>query len=132
MTRSHVPRAFRRTARYRSLVLVALFSGCSTIPFGGDEEPDSTVHVLNRSLYDVTVLLFRGGRRQRLGMVPAASERTFPVATQGERSAGSANLAADPIGSDMVHHSPSFRLTGNNELFWTLMPNLDQSALTIR
>ena len=130
MTRSEVLRGFKGVARCGCLVFLALFSGCTTIPRGADDV-DSTVHVLNRSRYDVTVLLYRGGRRQRLGMVPAVSERTFSVTTRFERSASSANLAADPIGSDMIHHSPPFRFTGGNELFWTLMPNLDHSALTV-
>ena len=112
------------------LLALVLVTGCAHVG-QGDEKDNATVHVLNHSQFDITILVNRGGRRQRLGLVPAASERTFTVTDEFDRGVGAVTLVADPVGTDRVYHSPRFRFTGGDEVFWTLMPNLEQSSLMV-
>ena len=126
----HLIRRLSRLSRASFLLTLGLAAGCAHVR-EGDEKNNATVHVLNRGQFDITILLNRGSRRQRLGLVPAASERRFTVTDEFDSGVGAVTLVADPVGSDRVYHSPRFRFVGGDEVFWTLMPNLEQSSLMV-
>jgi hypothetical protein len=86
-----------------ALSLLLLLSSCSqrtSADPATPPPPETTVQVRNQKLVDMTVFAMNGGRRVRLGLVPAVSTRTFTLPPNLIFEMATLRFLADPIGSN--------------------------------
>lgn len=83
------------------LLCAGLCAGCLSAKEAVDGE-GATVEVQNRRFLDVTVYVFRGGHRLRLGVVTGTRSAVFTLPGSFVREGGPFRFVADPIGSDRL------------------------------
>ncbi|HSR14959.1 MAG TPA: hypothetical protein VLL51_04365 [Gemmatimonadales bacterium] len=83
-----------------ALILIAtLAGGCSrTPPATVDPTEPSYLEVQNQSFYDMTVYVYRGGARIRLGTVSGNSTQVFEIPRSIASPGIPVRFMADPIG----------------------------------
>jgi hypothetical protein len=84
--------------------------------------PETTVEVRNQKLVDMTVFALNGGRRIRLGLVPAVSTRTFTVPPNLIFEMATLRFLADPVGSNAQQVSEELLVHPGDQLTVTLPP----------
>jgi hypothetical protein len=84
--------------------------------------PETTVEVRNQKLVDMTVYALNGGRRIRLGLVPAVSTRTFTVPPTFVFEMATLRFLADPVGSNAQQFSEELLVHPGDQVSLTLPP----------
>lgn len=132
-----VPLRLRAPASAGALVLGLIGSAACGAwhlpnPFTGTGRTTVQVEVENRSWADVIVFARAASNTRRLGMVPAQNRRVFVVPRSLSAPGTELHLRADPVGSDVVQHSPPVVLGGGETLVWTLVEYAGHSTLVVR
>lgn len=80
---------------------------------------------------DVVIHAVRGGMRQRLGMVTAATTQRLVVPARFAESGASFFLVADPVGARGEVRSPAIFPQGGQTVVWVLESDLARSMLSL-
>lgn len=100
-------------------------------PGDGDSRTPSVLRVTNHNWLDVTVYVQHDGARSRVGLVTAASTRTFVLPRRLIGADGSIFLVGEPVGtlasvaSDVLHVLPG------QPIEWTLESDLERSSASV-
>jgi hypothetical protein len=79
----------------------ALLGGCASAPRNDVQVgPATTVEVENQSFFDMTVYVFEGGRRVRLGTVPGLATRIYTIPERLLFGISALRFQIDPLGGD--------------------------------
>ncbi len=84
----------------------------------------TTVQVENQSFLDVTVYVFEGGRRVRLGMVPGVSTRTLEIPERMIFGISLLRFQVDPLGSNRTPMSQEITVAPGQELRLVVPPTV--------
>jgi hypothetical protein len=85
--------------------------------------PDrTTVRVDNRKFLDVTVYVWNGGQRVRLGLVPGTSTRTFTIPSSLIFGTSTLRFQADPIGASETPVSHEIAVREGDEVGLVIQP----------
>ncbi len=89
--------------RYLMLCLLcgSLCGACATQK-KAPRRGEATLEVQNRNFLDMTVYVYRGGERLRLGQVTGNRSEVFILPGNFVREGGTFRLLADPIGSNRM------------------------------
>ena len=90
-----------RTPRLLAFALVLFVAACaSSTTQGGPEsnEPATTIEVDNQNFNDMTIYVYEGSQRVRLGSVPGVSTRTFRIPERLLFGISALRFQADPLG----------------------------------
>jgi hypothetical protein len=91
----------------------------------------STLRVENHHWLDVNIFVVREGQRNRLGLVTAASTKSFTLPRALVGAQGEIRLIADPIGASTSISTDLIVLKPGTQVVWTLESNLNRSTLAI-
>lgn len=107
------------------LVLVLGLTGCSARQAGGPLPPSgsrTTIRVENQNFLDMTVYVFRGSQRVRLGTVSGVSSRVFTIPQNLVFGATPLRFQADPVGSRSTAMSHEISVRPGDQVTMTI-PN---------
>ena len=115
--------------------LVLLTAGCGQkqpanvdiLPEGGE----ISVVVQNNHWNDMTLYLVHEGVSDRVGVVTAASTRSFVLPVQRFGAAGSFRLSAYQIGGDRYHVTEPLPVQRAEHITYTLETDLQRSSVTV-
>jgi hypothetical protein len=108
-------------------VLLLVVTACASAPRDTAGEPAdtgtaTTIEVENQSFYNMTVFVFEGGRRVRLGTVPGLATRTFPIPERLLFGITSLRFQLDPLGGDRTPLTQEIAVTRGDALRMIIPP----------
>lgn len=118
------PRA-RRAAWMLALVVAAVAAGCSrSKPSDEPLEPTpvTRLRVQNQAFLDMTIYVFRGPQRLRLGTANGNSTSRFTIPSSLIFGATPLRFQADPIGSNRASISEEVTVAPGDEVTLTIPP----------
>ena len=89
------------------------------------------IRIVNRNWADMRVYLERDGVRALLGIVTSGKTADFPAPRDMTAAAGTLRLIGDPVGSQIVFASESFRVDPGQTVEWTIRVRPAYSGITI-
>lgn len=120
-------------------LLLALVAGCATrapVASPGPDPDGAPTHVLlavdNHNWSDVVVSVEHDSKRDRLGMVKAASRQVLRIPVMWIGASHAIHLVAHRIGSVGEFRSEGFSVQDDQVISWTLESDLQQSSLSLK
>jgi hypothetical protein len=106
------------------LLALALFfvAACATGK-GIEERPTTTVEVDNQALADMTIYVFRGSQRIRLGMATGLRRTRFKLPQGIVFGSTSLRFMADPVGGSATPVSEEIQVTEGEEVVLRIPPS---------
>jgi hypothetical protein len=115
--------------------LVLLVAGCGQQrPANGDVAPERgeiSMVVQNNHWNDITLYLVHEGVSDRVGVVTAASTRSFVLPLRRFGTAGTFRLSAYQIGGDQYHVTELLPVQRDEHVTYTLESDLQRSSVTV-
>lgn len=105
------------------LILLASVAACASS--GNQPETggvETTVQIENQNFLDMTVYVYEGGQRVRLGTVPGVSSRTFPIPERILFGISALRFEADPVGSQQTSFSDEIAISPGESLRLVIPP----------
>ena len=87
--------------------------------------------MINHHWSDVRIYLLHDGIDERLGMVTAASTKSFPLSWRYFASGGTVRLRAHPVGNPRSLFSEGILVRPGQEIEWVLEEQLGRSSLSV-
>lgn len=108
-----------------ALTLVAIVTGgCArTAPAPVDPMEPSYLEVQNQSFYDMTVYVYRGGARIRLGTVSGNSTQVFEIPRSIANPGIPVRFMADPIGGARTPYSEEITILPGETIVLRIPPS---------
>lgn len=115
--------------------LVLLVAGCGQKrPVNDDVAPEGgeiSMVVQNNHWHDMTLYLVHEGVSDRVGVVTAASTRSFVLPLRRFGTAGTFRLSAYQIGGDQYHVTELLPVQRDEHVTYTLENDLQRSSVTV-
>lgn len=115
--------------------LVLLLAGCGQKrPANGEVAPEGgeiSMVVQNNHWHDITLYLVHEGVSDRVGVVTAASTRSFVLPLRRFGTAGTFRLSAYQIGGDQYHVTELLPVQRGEHVTYTLESDLQRSTVTV-
>lgn len=114
----------RNTIGFGMLALTLALAGCSQSEgdFTRPSQPRTTVEVENRSFNQVTIYVYRGSERARLGQVSGSSTQTFTIPERMLFGISTLRFVADPLAGSGSPTSHEVAVTPGDQLRLTIPP----------
>ena len=117
-------RRARRAAWMMVMTLSALAAGCSRNNPDPNAEPAQVtrLRVQNQAFLDMTIYLYRGSQRMRLGVANGNSTTRFTIPSSMIFGATPLRFQADPIGSNRASISEEITVSPGDEVTLMIPP----------
>jgi hypothetical protein len=115
-----------RTVRWAAILLVAMAAvSCARRGPETDVDPDAptTVVVDNQAFLDMTIYVYEGARRVRLGIAGGHSETRFTVPKYLVRNLTQLRFQGDPIGGRATPFSDQIQVSPGDEIVLRIPPS---------
>jgi hypothetical protein len=86
-------------------------------------QPAAVLEVDNQGVLDMTVYVFRGAERVRLGIAGALKKTDLPIPSDMVFGASTLRFVGDPIGSNRPSVSDQITVSPGDTVTWTVRPN---------
>ena len=86
-------------------------------------QPAAVLEVDNQGVLDMTVYVFRGAERVRLGIAGALKKTDLPIPSDMVFGASTLRFVGDPIGSNRNSVSDQITVSPGDTVTWTVRPN---------
>lgn len=114
-----------KTVRWAAILLVAIAAAaCARRGPVADVDPEAptTVLVDNQAFPDMTIFVYEGARRVRLGIAGGHSQTRFTIPKYLVRSLTTLQFQADPIGGSVTPFSDRIQVSPGDELVLRIPP----------
>ena len=110
--------------QFLAAALVIVFSACySHNAQQQANQPAAVLEVDNQGVLDMTVYVFRGAERVRLGIAGALKKTDLPIPSDMIFGASTLRFVGDPIGSNRNSVSDQITVSPGDTVTWTVRPN---------
>ena len=113
----------KTTRRQFLAATLVIVSACYSRNAQQSNQPAAVLEVDNQGVLDMTVYVFRGAERVRLGIAGALKKTDLPIPSDMVFGASTLRFVGDPIGSNRNSVSDQITVSPGDTVTWTVRPN---------